>query len=250
MVACLAGVGSAAAQSSAPVDWSGFYAGFNAGAAIGTAKMSLDPSGTFLGPTAEDIADGNFWRRTTDLDSTGPIAGLQAGYQVRQGRFLFGLEAELGYLGLRDSASVTATVPSGNGTYRLDQEIKTDVFASLRPRLGYVPEALSGNLMLFATAGLAVTHARIDQTLTQLNIEYNSDGLRENRMLIGWTAGGGFEYALSNTWRIKTEYLYADFGSVTRDNVTGNPAIQAAYTTNNRADLTTHIVRLGANFRF
>lgn len=229
--------------------WNGFYAGINAGAAVGTAEMALDPSGSFRGPTASDIADGNFWRGTKDLASAGFTGGLHAGYQIERGKFLLGLEAEADYLGLRDSSSVTAQVPASGNTYRLDQKVETDFFASLRPRLGYMPDTFSGHLMLFTTAGVTLTHARIDQKFTQINVAYYSEGLSEDRMLIGWTAGGGLEYALSKTWSVKAEYLYADLGSVERNNASGNAGF-TSYTTDNQADLTAHIIRLGTAFHF
>lgn len=174
-----------------PLGWEGFYAGINAGAAVGTAKMELDPSGTFRTGAANDVADGNFWRGTRNLNSADFTGGLHAGYQIERQRFLLGLEAEVGYLGLSESSSVTALVPTSGSTYRLDQHVKTDFFASLRPRLGYMPDSFSGNLMLFTTAGVTLTHARIDQKFTQINVVYNSEGLSDDRMLIGWTTGGG-----------------------------------------------------------
>jgi outer membrane immunogenic protein len=32
---------------------------------------------------------------------------------------------------------------------------------------------------------------------------------------VGWTAGGGLEYAVTNTWSIRAEYRYTDFGAST-----------------------------------
>lgn len=230
--------------------WSGSYAGVNAGAAIGAARMDLDPKGAFLGPSAIDIADGNFWRGTRDLDSTGFTGGLLAGYQLQRQRFLFGLEAEAGYLGLNKDSSVVATVAATGGTYRLDQKVETDFFASFRPRLGYVPETFAGKLMFFATGGVTLTHVQVEQRFTQLNVDYQNDGLAEKKLLVGWAAGGGAEYALSKAWSLKVEYLYADLGTIERNNVPGSPANVAVYTTNNQADLTSHIFRLGTAFHF
>jgi opacity protein-like surface antigen len=34
---------------------------------------------------------------------------------------------------------------------------------------------------------------------------------RKNR--VGWTAGGGFEWAFASNWTAKAEFLYLDFGS-------------------------------------
>lgn len=233
------------------LDWQGFYVGVTAGAAVGTGRMDHDPSGSFNGPVAGDIADGNAFRGTTNLDTAEPTGSLQAGYQVGHGRFRFGLEGEAGYLGMHSSKSTTKFVPAQGSTFRLDQKIETDFFASLRPRMGYVPEAFAGDLMLFATGGVTLTHARIRQKFTQTNINpnYVADGLSEAKMLIGWTVGGGAEYALSNAWSVKGEYLYANLGTSKRS-APGTPSNFANFTTNNQAVLTSHIVRAGIAFHF
>jgi len=44
-----------------------------------------------------------------------------------------------------------------------------------------------------------------------------------NSTRVGWTIGAGVEYALTNTWTIGGEYLYADLGSKTIT-TTGNAA--------------------------
>ena len=162
---------------------------------------------------------------------------------------MLGVEAGIGYLGLEDSASVTATNPVSANTYRLDQKMQTDIFASLRPRLGYVPEALSNDLLLFVTGGVTLTRAKVEQTFTQLNVAYSSQGLQEEKTLLGWTAGAGMEYALSRQWSLKGEYSYADLGTIENNGASGNAGF-TTYTTDNKADLTAHMLRLGLSFRF
>lgn len=228
--------------------WEGFYGGMHAGAAIGTADMGFSPEGTFRGPLAADIADRNFWKGNRDLDSTGFTGGLYGGHLWRKDRFLFGIEADLSYLGLNDSSSITATVPASATPYRLDQRIKTDVFASVRPRVGYVPDTLSNNLLFYTTGGPALMHARVDQKFAQLNLAYESDGLSSNKLLFGWVAGGGAEYAISQQWSLKAEYLYADFGKI-KNNAPGSAGFES-YSTYNEMDLTSHMFRIGAAYRF
>lgn len=228
--------------------WEGFFGGLHAGAAVGTASMGFSPEGAFRGPTAADIADGNFWRGNRDLDSTGFTGGLYGGHLWRKDRFLFGIEADLDYLGLNDSSSIAATVPASGSPYRLDQRVKTDVFASLRPRLGYVPDTLSNNLLFYTTGGPALMHARVDQKFTQLNVAYESDGLSSDKLLFGWVAGGGAEYAISQQWSLKAEYLYADFGKI-KNNAPGNVGFES-YRTNNEMSLTSHLFRIGATYHF
>ncbi|WP_374468699.1 outer membrane protein [Ferrovibrio sp.] len=247
MAIVLAAGGSRAADD---LTWSGPYTGVTAGAAISKAEMGFGPTGTFITGDANDVADGNFWRRKTDLDSATFTGSLYGGYQVKRGGMVYGLEAEAGYLGLNESSSVTATVPASGNPYRLEQKVETDFFANLRPRVGYVPEALSGNLLLFATGGVSLTHARVDQKFRQTNNAYRPEALSEDRLLLGWTAGGGLEYALSKNWSLKAEYLYAYLGKVEKNGAQGTPANFAGYTTDNEAELTAHIIRVGTAWHF
>lgn len=239
---------SIAAYAADSLHWDGPYAGFTAGTAIGTAKMKHDPSGSFLGPLANDITDGNFWRRSTDLDSTAFTGGVFAGYQQQHDRVVLGIEAEINYLGLDENASATSLVAASGNTYRLDQSVKTDLFASLRPRVGYVPEALSGNLMVFGTAGVTLTRAQIEQKFTQLNNTYYAQGFDGDHLLVGWTLGAGAEYALSQNWSLKAEYLYADLGAI-KNHAPGNTGF-TGYSTDNQVELTSHILRLGTAYHF
>lgn len=231
-------------------DWTGAYGGIQAGAAIGTAQMDFSPEGTFRGPIANDIADRDFWKGSRDLDSTGFTGGLQGGYLWGRDRLLFGLEGDVSYLGLEENSSVTATVPFSSTPYRLEQSVETYFMASLRPRIGYVPEAFSGSVMLYATGGVTLTRVHVDQRFRQLNaVDYFNRGLSEDKTLVGWTAGGGVEYALSTKWSIKAEYLYADLGSVENNSVPGS-ATYESYTTDNKMDLTAHFFRLGTSYHF
>ncbi len=63
----------------------------------------------------------------------------------------------------------------------------------------------------------------------------------------GWTAGGGFEYALGNQWSAKFEYLYYDIGSLLVDDV----PVPLVPTFETWADFPLHgsIVRVGLNYK-
>ena len=82
----------------------------------------------------------------------------------------------------------------------------------------------------------------------------------------GYTVGGGVEVKVAKNWSVKGEYLYADFGreSVTSNNLnteafidlvaapSGIPAREnfPENTFTRSANLKTHSVRFGVNYRF
>jgi outer membrane immunogenic protein len=56
----------------------------------------------------------------------------------------------------------------------------------------------------------------------------------------GWTIGGGLEYALTNHWTVRTEYLYADLGKTTFTQSGFNVGVKT----------TENIVRAGLSYKF
>ena len=59
----------------------------------------------------------------------------------------------------------------------------------------------------------------------------------------GWTVGGGLEYALTNNWTAKAEYLHVDLGNL-------NCGFSCGATANNNVSVRSDQVRGGLNFRF
>jgi outer membrane immunogenic protein len=64
----------------------------------------------------------------------------------------------------------------------------------------------------------------------------------------GWTAGGGVEYALTNNWTAKIEYLYYDLGTTTLI-ASPNPPVPP-YQTQTSFPTRGSIVRAGINYKF
>jgi outer membrane immunogenic protein len=59
----------------------------------------------------------------------------------------------------------------------------------------------------------------------------------------GWTVGGGLEFALSNNWTAKAEYLHVDLGNMNCGFSCGAPA-------GNNVSVREDVVRGGLNYRF
>jgi outer membrane immunogenic protein len=86
-------------------------------------------------------------------------------------------------------------------------------------------------------AGLPTAYAGVT-TLTSLSGSGNSNN-------VGWALGGGLEWALTNTWSVRAEYLHVDLGKNDRSFTTlASNTINVS--NNNKFD----VVRAGLNWRF
>jgi outer membrane immunogenic protein len=199
-------------------DWTGFYAGVNAGAGLSQVKTNATSvAGEFAG--AVDIAGSGF------------TGGVQAGYNWQLApNWVAGTEAEIGFLGVDRSFADFDDGPIRFG-------IKTDWYGTLRGRLGYS----TGPALVYVTGGAAFLNLRNDSTRDIDNLIPTSI----SKTAAAWTIGGGIEAALAQNWTAKTEYLYFDAGSQTLVVASvnfGDPTARF----NNRF----HVFRFGLNYRF
>jgi outer membrane immunogenic protein len=217
-------------------NWSGFYLGVNAGYGWGRSSLNSTVAGGFGIPANGALVAG---LDTLRLSPKGFTGGGQAGYNWQVGRFVFGVEAEFDYLGLR-STQTGSGVFIGGGNFTVTNSVKTDWLFTARPRLGYAFD----RTLIYVTGGLAVTEVKYGSSLVTPAFAVNNDA-NSSTVRAGWTAGAGLEYALLNNWSVKAEYLYADFGSVSMTSIGQNGALY-----NQSATLTTHIARGGINYKF
>lgn len=196
-------------------NWTGAYFGLQAGYSFGTVETSSSPT---IG--AYD----------TDYDFDHFVGGVTAGYNHQFGNWVAGVEIDASFTDAEES------VIAGSG-----EEFQSDLdwLATARVRLGYAFD----NILVYGTAGgaAAETDDQIDTALGLLN---------ERRSRKGWTAGAGFEWAFSENWTAKGEYLYVDLGEET---VSENlPGIDFDDPTVNSVDFehTYHLGRVGVNYRF
>ena len=124
---------------------------------------------------------------TTPTDPSGVAGGLQAGYNVQCGQFVFGGETDLQ---LSDADDRFAPWKFSNPW-----------FGTLRGRAGI---ALN-NMMFYGTVGLAYGTLRAQNMLT---------GVSESHTSAGWAGGAGMEVALMGNWTARAEYLYVDLATV------------------------------------
>jgi len=247
-------------------DWTGFYAGVNAGAASG----SFDPTTSIPQGAANyifhprDVEAVNAFGQQS-IKTSGVIGGLQAGYNWQSGAIVAGLEAGLDYLHLNGAASSGAVhFPAGGSTYGsggfkfnqfvLSSYTSADWLLTLRPRLGFA----AGNWLFYGTGGLALTRLQGEFLFTDGNAKGFVSGAAQendvNSLRAGYIVGGGIETAVTDRLRLRAEYNYVDFGTVYGNQTSTNlqccftpPAVQPSTSS---MDLKANLVRVGLNYSF
>ncbi len=174
--------------------------------------------------------------------------------------FLIGLEGDFNWSSLRSNVNAAYTAfPSANPLFTISPATETlstrlDWFSTIRGRGGFTFD----RWLVFATGGLAIGHFR-----SSTSVVYGTSGTSpvfsgashagENTTTrLGYAIGGGVEYAFTNNWSLKAEYLYMNFGSWSYASALAAPAAAAtagyAWTTNVSAR--EHVARVGINYKF
>jgi outer membrane immunogenic protein len=162
--------------------WTGLYVGGQVGYSFGRD----------IGTTVIGAPRGNFGTATNVIHPNGIIGGAHAGYNYQfGGNFVAGLEGDIE--GSSDSASSGAFF----GSYKVQSPVK----ASIRGRVGFAVD----RTLFYATGGAAFATFR----------DSYATGDSTSPSAVGYTVGGGIEYAISNNWSVRGEYRFSSFGSFT-----------------------------------
>jgi outer membrane immunogenic protein len=228
--------------------WTGFYLGANVGYSWGRSNTDIHLTGANTLLTVNFAANRSF-----RMD--GVIGGGQLGYNLQNGIWVWGIEADIQASGQKGSTAFTCALlcTSGDAFDELRNvsgtfEQKLRWFGTLRGRLGV---AAGPSVMPYLTGGLAYGGIRTGGTLSGLTV----GGLATSTSFgpssvtrTGWTAGAGIEGLLGGGWTVKLEYLYIDLGTVSTVATfpTNAPPLTATY--NSR--ITDNIARVGINYLF
>lgn len=136
----------------APWNWTGFYVGAHAGYGWNDAKVSLVPGATW-GALGGEWLIGN---GSPALHTSGALGGLQAGYNFQTANWVWGVEADFSFTGIKGGRSTGLLVPPpaaalADRSFTENDNVKW--VSTFRGRLGY---AAQPNLLIYATGGLAV----------------------------------------------------------------------------------------------
>ncbi len=179
-------------QAPIAFSWTGFYGGIEGGADFARDHGQFNVNGGAATPY--------------NVNRTGGQLGGLVGYNQQIGSLVLGVEGNFdGLIGGKRTSMATDALGNhynitGSSTYDAD----------VRGRVGYAID----RALLFAAGGVAF--GNIDTGLAGANLP----GVTTfNAQRVGWTLGGGVDYAFTNNIVGRAEYRFTDLGSATFTNV-------------------------------
>lgn len=181
------------------------WTGFYVGANAGYAWGNVNASVT------------NFTRTVSIGDLDGFVGGGQVGYNYQMGQFVLGVEADI----------QGADLSTGSNAF--GDSVSTEYFGTVRARVGLAFD----RFLPYVTGGWAYGNVKT---------VVGGVGSTDKTHTGGYAIGAGLEYAFTNNWTAKVEYLYVDLGE------------KNAFTVNNVAGVKMgtdfSVVRAGVNYKF
>ena len=177
-------------------------------------------TGFYLGINGGGGWGSSIWDRTGSFNLSGGEVGVTAGYNWQVNQVVWGLEGDGDWSNIKGTTNTFCAV--GCTT-------TNDWLATFRGRVGYAFD----RFLPYVTGGLALG-----------DIKTSTPGFAgATQTNAGWTVGVGGEYAFTNNWSAKVEYLHVDLGSF-------NCGVSCGGTAVDNVSFHSDLVRGGINFRF
>ena len=233
--------------------WTGFYAGVNAGVNWSNRNVNqgfVDTSGALTGAALEAI-----WPSAPAASNnrTGFIGGIQVGYNYQINQFVIGAEADFMGAALNKTTNASGTtlnyVPGIDLREDYSTKIQQQWLGTVRARAGFAID----RVFVYATGGLAYGDVKISLSNTETGagvLDATWAG-QKTQTKAGYTFGAGAEYAITNNWIIRGEYLYYNLGNVSVNSV----VVSATYDTTtfqgrSKTTIDGNIVRAAISYKF
>jgi len=173
-------------------NWSGAYAGFDAGYIAGKSHF------VFTEEEGSGASPGNF----ADPKPKAFIGGVYAGYNVQTpANLVFSVEGDVSYSHAEDFTHMQ----QGGAPLQGDEEIgeRLQWTGTARLRAGYA----IGRLLPYIAGGLTLARADISYQ------DSNGTSSLGTQTLEGWTIGAGIDYSFSDHLVGRAEYRHSDYGT-------------------------------------
>jgi outer membrane immunogenic protein len=141
---------------------------------------------------------------TPGAPTNGVIGGVLAGYNWQSGPLVLGIEANIGWtnaVGHGTAVIIITTTTTTPNTYKLHWA------SNFVGKAGYAV----GQWLFFATGGLGVADLTFIEGITTTTFTPQPSGGK----YVGFSVGGGVEYAFTRNLLGRLQYIYDDFGGKT-----------------------------------
>jgi outer membrane immunogenic protein len=229
--------------------WTGFYFGGNAGYGWGHAETEFDP-------LPDPVTFFDLEPTSLEPDPSGFIGGGQIGFNWQWNKWLvLGIETDFQGTDIEDSETrgpiLDITGAPNNPDSFLFAHERLQWFGTTRARIGIAPWC---RWLFYATGGVA--YGNVDYSA---NTNFGAPSflfatfpVDFSTTKVGWTVGGGIEYAIGHHWSVRAEYLHYDLGDEDRTQnqlilgVPQGPPFFVHYNFETKGE----IFRGGLNFKF
>jgi outer membrane immunogenic protein len=217
--------------------WTGPYVGGQIGYGWGTSNFRTN---------IYDPATNAFFLFSNGRSPSGAVGGAHVGYQYQINQFVLGLEGSVDGTSLQSSATVPFPNTLRGGV--LTANTNLDVVGTIRGKIGYAWD----RVLIYGTGGVAfggfsseLTFISVTGPGTAYPVPANVGGTR-----VGWTTGGGLQYAVTNNWWVFAEYRYTNFGSINFDSGVLRASIPQSAFFNGSRQIRGNQVQAGFSYRF
>ena len=219
--------------------WTGVYIGGQIGYAWASGNNNFTGYDPFFGT-------GTFLSTSVGGTPSGVIGGANVGYNYQINQWVLGLEGSVDGTSLSNTAA--AVVPDGTV---LTAHSTAVLQGSIRGKLGVAWD----RALIYATGGVAFggfnTNLSISNpgtTLVAPGVPFFANG-SVSTTRVGWTVGGGIQYAVTNNWSVFAEYRYTNWGSLNDTNNLVFSADPGVFFNGNR-HLNQNQVQVGFDYKF
>jgi outer membrane immunogenic protein len=170
--------------------WAGFYIGIHGGAArLNATQHHFNEDGIC------------FEASTCTFNATGGVGGVQVGYNWQSRYFVYGVEADWSWTGLKNSQDVNALGVPGT--------VKSQVnwLGSVRGRMGLALE----DTLVYVTGGVAFGGTKSGWGGGYAGTNPACCDVQSGTR-VGWVVGAGVEHMLTQNVTFRAEGLYYDLG--------------------------------------
>jgi outer membrane immunogenic protein len=192
------------APAAAVYNWTGFYIGGSAGAALHEAKTDF---------SAADALDTGYSGNPINNSKIGGIVGGQVGYNYQIRNFVIGAEGDISWLGGLGRTGIGAWPDCTTGYCTATAQTDATALATIRARAGI---DFSGTLV-YGTAGIGWLKLKDNFNVGGVTYDYNAGSLTgpakggnfaSSKWAPAFVVGGGIEQMITPNWSVKGEVLW------------------------------------------